>query len=175
MSTFPELYHSSLRCLQLNLNEVFQPNLFCIVPPFKWHSDINGFIRQSSEIVERKINQVTRTMTKNKHLKMKRSMSSCKPAISKFMMHKQENQDERTKQALSVSKFRWQEEGGTGIYGQIFRIYLMVIPRQFHKQFILTSFSSLTTSLHTLDTNMDMTRQNKHVHFHVHNIYIDSN
>jgi hypothetical protein len=88
-----------------NLNEVFQPNLFCIVPPFKWHSDINGFVRQSLEIVERKINQVTRTMTKNKHLKMKRSMSSCKPAIINFVMHKQGNQDERTKQALSVSKF----------------------------------------------------------------------
>ncbi len=54
-----------------NLNQVFQPNLFYIVPPFKWHSDINGFIRQSSQIVERKINQVTRTMTKNKHLMRK--------------------------------------------------------------------------------------------------------
>jgi signal transduction histidine kinase len=67
--------------------------------------DINAFVRQSLEIVERKINQVTRTMTKNKHLKMKRSMSSCKPAIINFVMHKQGNQDERTKQALSVSKF----------------------------------------------------------------------
>lgn len=65
------------------------------------------------------------------------------------MMHKQGNQDEKTKQALLVSKFRSQEEGGTGIEGQFFRIYLMIIPRQFQKQFILTSFLSLTTSLHT--------------------------
>jgi hypothetical protein len=65
------------------------------------------------------------------------------------MMHKQGNQDEKTKQAILVSKFRSQEEGGTGIEGQFFRIYLMIIPRQFHKQFILTSFLSLTTSLHT--------------------------
>lgn len=49
------------------------PICFILCLPFKWHSDINGFIRQSSEIVERKINQVTRTMTKNKHLMRKGS------------------------------------------------------------------------------------------------------